>query len=61
MNRPNTNGFILQGDYLPLDRIKISVQYIRYNRFNGLYSNYDGFGRNATDNNTLYIFARLLI
>lgn len=61
LNRPNTNGFIVQGDYLPLDRIKVSVQYIMYNRFNGSQNNYDGNGRSAIENNTLYIFARLLI
>jgi hypothetical protein len=60
-SRPNTSGFILQGDYLPLDRIKISVQYVIYQQFNGSSTNYDGFGRNAADNNTLYIYARLLI
>jgi hypothetical protein len=59
--RPNSNGFVLQADYLPLDRIKVSVQYTIYNRFNGGKDNYDGYGRAACDNNTLYIFARLLI
>ena len=54
---PNSNGFIFEADYLPqapLDRIKLALQYTVYNQFNGRYSNYDGFGRNASGNNTLY-------
>ena len=31
-----------------------SLQYIIYNQFNGSSTNYDGFGRDASDNNTLY-------
>ena len=61
LSRPNSYGFIIQGDYLPLDRIKISIQYTLYERFNGASKNYDGFGRNAHVNNTLYIFGRFLI
>ncbi len=34
--------------------IKSSLQYTIYNKFNGAHSDYDGFGRNASDNNTLY-------
>jgi hypothetical protein len=55
---PNSNGFILQAEYLPPvweRRTKILVQYVIYNEFNGAYSNYDGFGRSASGNNTLYV------
>ena len=38
----------------PWEKIKISLQYVIYNKFNGAQSNYDGSGRNASDNNTLY-------
>jgi hypothetical protein len=51
---PNSSGFILEADYRPWEKIKISLQYIIYNKFNGASSNYDGFGRNASNNNTLY-------
>jgi hypothetical protein len=54
---PNTDGFILQAYYLPWERTKFTVQYVIYNRFNGASSNYDGFGRSASDNNTLYVLA----
>jgi hypothetical protein len=30
------------------------VQYTGYTKFNGAKNNYDGEGRNAGDNNTLY-------
>jgi len=56
---PNSNGFILQAYYLPWERTKFTLQYTIYNKFNGSYSNYDGFGRNASMNNTLYLLAWL--
>ncbi len=61
---PNSNGFILEADYIlnyPLSRkynagmIKCSLQYTIYDKFNGARSDYDGFGRDASDNNTLYL------
>ena len=55
---PNNNGVILQAQYLPPiweRRTKIVVQYTIYNQFNGASSNYDGSGRSASDNNTLYL------
>lgn len=61
--RPNSNGVILQAEYLPPfwdRRNKIVVQYTIYSNFNGASSNYDGFGRRASDNNTLYILAWLM-
>ncbi len=57
---PNSNGVILELDYLPPWKYlftKFSVQYVIYNQFNGATSNYDGFGHNASDNNTLYLLA----
>lgn len=55
--KPDSNGFILQASYLPWERAKFTVQYTIYNKFNGASTNYDGFGRNASDNNTLYLLA----
>lgn len=54
---PDSDGFILQADYLPWQNIKFLLQYTIYNRFNGSSSNYDGFGRSASDNDTLYLAA----
>jgi hypothetical protein len=57
---PNSNGFILEADYRPWEKFKFSLQYIIYNKFNGAGSNYDGFGRDASDNNTLYAVVWLM-
>ena len=59
--KPDSNGFILEADYLPLEKVKVSLQYIIYDRFNGAHSNYDGYGRDASDNNTLYLLLWLLL
>ncbi len=58
---PDSNGFILEADYLPLDKLRLVLQYTIYNKFNGSHTNYDGFGRNASDNNTLYFSITLLL
>jgi len=52
---PDSNGEIFEFDYLPWLNTKFSIQYIAYNKFNGESSNYDGQGRNASDNNSLYL------
>jgi hypothetical protein len=39
--------------------LRIGLQYTGYQRFNGGRSDYDGFGRSASDNNTLFAFAWL--
>ena len=57
---PNSTGFILEADYVFRDKYKFSAQYTIYSRFNGAGSNYDGFGRDASDNNTLYLLAWLM-
>lgn len=54
---PDSRGFIFQLDYLPWERTKFQLQYTLYDKFNGSHSNYDGFGRDAFDNNTLYFLA----
>ena len=53
--KPDSGGYILELDYLPWLNTKFGVQYVAYNKFNGSSSNYDGSGRNASDNNTLYL------
>ncbi len=51
---PETNGWIAELDYLPWLNVKLSAQYTWYNKFNGGNNNYDGTGRNASGNDTLY-------
>lgn len=65
-NSPNTTGWIAELDYIPFNHggpnawpwlnMKIGLQYIVYTKFNGAANNYDGNGRNASDNNTLFLF-----
>jgi hypothetical protein len=68
--KPNSNEFILEADWVPFGKddslgnpwvnLKLGAQYTIYTQFNGGATNYDGFGRNAGDNNTLYLFAWLI-
>jgi hypothetical protein len=67
--KPNSNSFVIEADWIPfgkadswlspLANLKLGAQYTIYTRFNGGTSNYDGFGRNATGNNTLFLYAWL--
>lgn len=52
---PDSNGIRTQFDYIPWENTQLSLQYFAYNKFNGASSNYDGFGRNASNNNMLYV------
>lgn len=58
-NKPNSNGFIFQLEYLPWFNTKFTLQYVMYNKFDGRTRDYDGMGRNAFNNNTLYFLAWL--
>ncbi|MGD9472999.1 MAG: hypothetical protein AB7G24_13995 [Novosphingobium sp.] len=67
--KPDTNGFILQADWTPLGRedsplapnvnLRLGLQYTGYTKFNGAKHDYDGFGRDAADNNTINAFVWL--
>src|SRR5262249_30356626 len=60
--RPDSAGVVFQLDYTPWGmevsplgprfNVRIGAQYTLYTRFNGAGSNFDGAGRNASDNNT---------
>lgn len=64
---PNYNGFMLEADWVPFGKdkslwkpfmnLKIGAQYMFYTDYNGASSNYDGYGRSASDNNTFMLFA----
>jgi hypothetical protein len=51
---PDSSGFVAELNYLPWLNTKLQLQYVGYEKFNGLKTNYDGSGRSASDNNTLY-------
>ncbi len=52
---PDTRGWTLEANYLPWLNTKLTLQYTIFDKFNGGSSNYDGFGRNASANNTTYL------
>ncbi len=52
---PNSEGLIGELDVNPWQNVRLQFQYVVYSKFNGAATNYDGSGRNASDNNTLYV------
>ncbi len=60
---PNSNGYILEVNYLPWLNTKLQAQYVGYQKFNGQNGNnpggYDGSARTASNNNTLYLLVWL--
>ena len=57
---PRSSGYILNFSWWPEQNIDLAVQYTGYLRFNGAGPNYDGAGRNAGANNTIFILARFV-
>ncbi len=63
---PNTTSFSGEVDWVPFGKPdsflhpflnwKLGLQYTLYTQFNGSGHNYDGYGRSASDNNTLFLF-----
>jgi hypothetical protein len=51
---PQSRGWIAELNYLPWLNVKLSLQYTAYEKFNGGNTNYDGFNRNASNNDTTY-------
>jgi hypothetical protein len=58
-DKPDTKGYVLEVNYLPWLNTKLQAQYVGYKKFNGQSTNYDGSGRNASDNNTMYLLVWL--
>ncbi|HET7295679.1 MAG TPA: hypothetical protein VFI66_00960, partial [Gemmatimonadales bacterium] len=58
--RPDSRGFTAELDFLPWWNTRFALQYVTYARFNGAARDYDGFGRAASDNDTLYLLAWLV-
>jgi hypothetical protein len=52
---PDSRGYILQATYLPWQNTQFTLEYVGYSKFNGSDHNYDGSGRDASDNNTIYL------
>ena len=69
VNRPNTNGWIGEADYMPFAHggpalwpwfnLKLGLQYVYNQQINGGTTNFDAAGHNAHDDNTLFLFVWL--
>jgi hypothetical protein len=57
---PRSNGVIANVSWWPVQNIGLTFQYTGYTRFNGAGTNYDGAGRSAGSNNTIYLLARFV-
>ncbi|MHB9118273.1 MAG: cytochrome C, partial [Burkholderiales bacterium] len=60
---PDTRGWIVEANWLPLENeqnLRLGLRYTAYTKFNGAASNYNGAGRNASDNNAIFTYAWLL-
>jgi hypothetical protein len=53
---PATRGMTYEAFWMPVQYARVGVQYTAYNKFNGAADNYDGLGRNARDNNSLFFY-----
>jgi hypothetical protein len=59
-NDPRSTGYVANVAWWPVQNIGLTLQYTGYTRFNGAKLNYDGAGRNASANNTVYLNARFV-
>jgi hypothetical protein len=55
-SNPTTDAGIFEISYVPWLNVKFTLQYTHYTKFNGASSNYDGVGRNASDNDTTFLY-----
>jgi hypothetical protein len=53
---PATSGFTYEAFWTPVQYVRVGLQYTTYSKFNGAASNYDGLGRDAKDNNSLFFY-----
>jgi hypothetical protein len=53
---PATRGMIYEAFWTPIQYVRVGAQFTAFTKFNGASSNYDGFGRNARDNNSLFLY-----
>jgi hypothetical protein len=54
--KQDTTGWTAEAFVLPLQYARIGLQYTMFSKYLGASSNYDGWGRNAKDNNTLFFY-----
>ena len=54
--RPTTDGVTEELDFNAWQNTRLGIQAVQFTQFNGAAANYDGSGRPASGNNTLYVF-----
>ena len=57
---PKSSGYIANVSYWAWQNLQLAAQYTGYTRFDGGSTNYDGSGRNASANNTIYLDAKFI-
>lgn len=53
---PDATFWVPEIFWTPVQYLRVGAQYWHYTKFNGASSNYDGFGRNASANDTLFVY-----
>ena len=53
---PDTRGMVYELFWTPIQYVRVGAQYTSFAKYNGASTNYDGFGRNAKDNNSLFLY-----
>jgi hypothetical protein len=56
-SNPATRGVTYEAFFIPKQNVRLGVQYTTYSTFEGTSTNYDGAGRNASDNNSMFLYA----
>jgi hypothetical protein len=54
---PATQGWTLEAFWTPFQYVRVGAQYTMYDKYNGASHDYNGFGRNASDNNSFFVYA----
>lgn len=54
-SKPDNRGYMVELDYNPWTNVRVALQYTAYTKMDGAKNNYDGTGRNASDNNILFL------
>ena len=58
-NSPATRGWTPEIFWTPTQNLRVGAQYFMYERYHGARADYDGAGRNASGNNTLFVYGWL--
>ncbi len=53
---PAVRGWTYEVFWTPVQYLRLGVQYTAYDKYNGASNNYDGSGRNASDNNSIFFY-----